>query len=111
MSRPAGDDSSAVQLSRSRSISVSVEICGSEKSQVPPASQAYPSRHCVIWSADVGRFTSAMVLRFMLRSFGCYSGGKPDRLCNSTDEGGRPEAQGTSASVLGPGPGVISIGH
>src|SRR5580700_10588674 len=76
MSRPAGDDSSAGQLSRSRSISVSVEICGSEKSQVPPASQAYPSRHCVIWSADVGRFTSAMVLRFMLRSFGCYSGGK-----------------------------------
>jgi hypothetical protein len=76
MSRPAGDGSNAGQLNRSRSMSVSVEICGSEKSQVPPASQAYPSRQCVIWSADVGRFTSAIVLRFILRSFaagGTYS--------------------------------------
>src|SRR6266851_1507459 len=76
MSRPAGDGSNAGQLNRSRSMSVSVEICGSEKSQVPPASQAYPSRQRVIWSADVGRFTSAIVLRFILRSFaagGAYS--------------------------------------
>ena len=40
--------------------------CGSENSQVPPASQAYPSRHCVIWSADERALHSVMVLRFMM---------------------------------------------
>ena len=84
---------------------MSVETCGSEKSQVPPASQAYPSRHCVIWSADVGRFTSAMVLRFILRSFESYSGGKPDRLCNPTDEGGQPQGSRNVRERFATGPG------
>src|SRR6202023_3646651 len=105
MSRPAGDAPNAGQLSRSRSMSVSVEICGSENSQVPPASQAYPSRQCVIWSADVGRFTSAIVLRFMLRSFASYSGGKPDRLCNLTDEGGQPHGSRSVRERFATGPG------
>ena len=37
---PRGDASSAGQFSASRSISVSIATCGSENSQVPPASQA-----------------------------------------------------------------------
>src|SRR3984893_396036 len=105
MSRPAGDDSNAGKLSRSRSMSVSLETCGSEKSQVPPASQAYPSRHCVIWSADVGRFTSAMVLRFILRSIESYSGGKPDRLCNPTEESGQPQGSRNVRERFATGPG------
>src|SRR5436190_2752071 len=71
ISRPAADGTNAGQLNRSRSMSVSVEICGSEKSQVPPASHAYPSRQFVIWSADVGRFTSAIVVRFNLALLCC----------------------------------------
>ena len=59
---PAGDGSIAGQWSWSRSISVSVAICGSENSHVPPPSQAYPLRHWVISSAAAGRFISLIVL-------------------------------------------------
>jgi len=40
ISRPAGVAVSGAQPRLSRSISVSVATCGSENSQVPPASQA-----------------------------------------------------------------------
>src|SRR4051794_20054415 len=65
ISRPAGEASSAGQPRPSRSISVSVAGCGSEKSQVPPASQAWPARHSVISAADLGERRAVMVLRFM----------------------------------------------
>jgi hypothetical protein len=61
----------------------------------------------VIWSADVGRFTSAMVLRFILRSIESYSGGKPDCLCNPTDEGGQPQGSRNVRERFAIGPGVI----
>jgi hypothetical protein len=48
MSRPVEEGCSAGQFNWCRSMSVSVATCGSENSQVPPASHAYPSRHCVI---------------------------------------------------------------
>src|SRR5205085_1752033 len=51
------------QQSRSRSMSRRTPGCGSEKSQVPPASQASPSRQLRISSRDVGRVTSETVLR------------------------------------------------
>ena len=51
MSSPSADASSAGQPSPSRSISVSMAGCGSENSQVPPASHASPSCQ----RRDVGR--------------------------------------------------------
>jgi hypothetical protein len=46
-------------------MSVSVAIWGSEKSHVPPASHAYPSRQRVMSSATDGRFTSVIVFKFI----------------------------------------------
>jgi len=53
-----------------------------------------------------------MVLRFMLRSCASRSERMPDRLRDPAAEGGRGEkAHGRSASDVGPGPGVIRVGH
>ena len=109
ISSPAGVACKAGHCSCSRSISVSVATCGSENSQVPPASQAYPSRHCVISSAEAGRFTSVMVLRFMLRS--CASQVRRWTSGARALRPGRRGAHGRSASDVGPGPGVIKVGH
>ena len=56
------------QLSDSRSMSVCVLICGSENSQVPPASQAKPLCHCFTSSGLEGRLISVMVFRSIVNS-------------------------------------------
>ena len=68
ISRPSAEACSAGQPSDWRSISVSVRICGVENSHVPPASQAYPSRHSPIWPADEGRSIAVMVFKFKSRA-------------------------------------------
>src|SRR6266851_7776463 len=64
ISRPDGVMVNGGQPSCSRSTSVSVATCGSENSQVPPPRKAWPSRHSIS-SNDFGRFTSAIVFKFI----------------------------------------------
>src|SRR5262245_27665615 len=65
MSSPVEEAVSAGQPSEARSTSVSVFTCGSENSQVPPPSHAYPSRQR-IWSTDDGRLSATIVFKSML---------------------------------------------
>jgi hypothetical protein len=65
---PASVAVSGAQPRLSRSISVSTATCGSENSQVPPASHEEPSRQPSTSSMDAGRFTSAIQVKFKIVS-------------------------------------------
>jgi hypothetical protein len=65
---PASVAVSSAQPRLSRSISVSTATCGSENSQVPPASHEEPSRQPSTSSTDAGRFTSAIQVTFIIVS-------------------------------------------
>src|SRR5262249_6048204 len=65
ISRPSADAVRECQPRDSRSISVWTLTCGSENSQVPPASQANPGSQEAISSARVGRRTRVTVCKSM----------------------------------------------
>ena len=82
---------------------------------MPPASHALPSRQPVISSAEAGRSSFLIVFKSIGRlssAFRNLDGSLVASCAPRTRRSRRStQRQGNCNSVLGPGPGVMSVGH